>query len=436
MTYEQALEYLASLNKFGINFGLARIEKLLSLMGHPERRFKVVHITGSNGKGSTSAMLEAILRASGIKTALYTSPHLVEYTERMMVNGQPIDRQEFAAAIEYTGNLVAAMACSGNEHPTEFEVLTAAAFHYFAAAAVDYAVIEVGLGGLLDSTNVVIPEAAVITNVTLEHTDRCGSTVAEIARHKAGIIKQGVPVITAAKGAALEVIQAEAVDKAAPLYSLGQDFSAAVTRQEGYRQVVAVTTSRYGALGHFTTNLLGWHQAENSAVGVMTSLILAEKEPKITLAAIRAGLAEVYWPGRFEVVEDQPVVVIDGAHNPDGARVLRRTLDEVFSGKNITFLLGILADKDIGGITSELVRSSDDVVIVRPLSDRGAEPEAVATQLGGRAKAIELAASIGEGYKKARLLAGPGGVVCVTGSLYLIGPARKVVYEGIGGTAG
>lgn len=436
MTYEQALEYLASLNKFGINFGLARIEKLLSLMGHPERRFKVVHITGSNGKGSTSAMLEAILRASGIKTALYTSPHLVEYTERMVVNGQPIDRQEFAAAIEYTGNLVAAMACSGSEHPTEFEVLTAAAFHYFAAAAVDYAVIEVGLGGLLDSTNVVIPEAAVITNVTLEHTDRCGSTVTEIARHKAGIIKQGVPVITAAKGEALEVIQAEAVDKAAPLYSLGQDFSAAVARQEGYRQAVAVTTSRYGDFGHFTTNLLGWHQAENSAVGVMTSLILAEKEPKITLAAIRAGLAEVYWPGRFEVVKDQPMVVIDGAHNPDGARALRRTLDEVFFGKNITFLLGILADKDIGGITGELIRSSDDVVIVRPLSDRGAEPEEVATQLGGRAKAIALAASIGEGYKKARLLAGPSGVVCVTGSLYLIGPARKVIYEGIGGTAG
>jgi len=436
VTYEQALEYLASLNKFGINFGLARIEKLLSLMGHPERRFKVVHITGSNGKGSTSAMLEAILRASGIKTALYTSPHLVEYTERMTVNGQPIDRQEFAAAIEYTGNLVAAMASSGREHPTEFEVLTAAAFHYFAAAAVEYAVIEVGLGGLLDSTNVVIPEAAVITNVTLEHTDRCGSTVAEIARHKAGIIKQGVPVITAAKGAALEVIQAEAVDKAAPLYSLGQDFSAAVARQEGYRQVVAVTTSRYGDFGHFTTNLLGWHQAENSAVGVMTSLILAEKEPKITLAAIRAGLAEVYWPGRFEVVKDQPMVVIDGAHNPDGARALRRTLDEVFFGKNITFLLGILADKDIGGITSELIRSSDNVVIVRPLSDRGAEPEEVATQLGGKVKSIELAASISEGYKKARLLAGPGGVVCVTGSLYLIGPARKVIYEGIGGTAG
>lgn len=436
MTYEQALEYLASLNKFGINFGLARIEKLLSLMGHPERRFKVVHITGSNGKGSTSAMLEAILRASGIKTALYTSPHLVEYTERMSVNGQPIDRQEFAAAIEYTGNLVAAMASSGREHPTEFEVLTAAAFHYFAAAAVEYAVIEVGLGGLLDSTNVVIPEAAVITNVTLEHTDRCGSTVAEIARHKAGIIKQGVPVITAAKGEALEVIQADAVDKAAPLYSLGQDFSAAVVRQEGYRQAVAVTTSQYGDFGHFTTNLLGWHQAENSAVGVMTSLILAEKEPKITLAAIRAGLAEVYWPGRFEVVKDQPVVVIDGAHNPDGARALRRTLDEVFFGKNITFLLGILADKDIGGITSELIRSSDNVVIVRPLSDRGAEPEEVATQLGGKVKSIELAASIGEGYKKARLLAGPGGVVCVTGSLYLIGPARKVIYEGIGGTAG
>lgn len=428
MTYEQALEYLASLNKFGINFGLARIEKLLDLMGNPERRFKTVHVTGSNGKGSTAAMLAAILRAAGIKTALYTSPHLADYIERMAIDGRLIDRQAFANAIEYTGNLVARITASGWEHPTEFEVLTAAAFHYFAAAEVEYAVIEVGLGGLLDSTNVVIPEAAVITNVTLEHTDRCGNSVEEIAGHKAGIIKPGVPAITAAHGAALDVIKATAAAKSAPLYIKDRDFSAQAVGREGYRQTMTVVTERYGDMGCFTTNLLGHHQVENSAVAVMTALILAEKEPRVTLSAIRAGMAAVHWPGRFEVVETWPTVVIDGAHNPDGAKALRKTLDDIFGGKNIVFLLGILADKDIGGIVRELVRQSNAAVLVRPNSERAAKPEMLHKEL--TARKIEIAASIEEGYEKACLLAGPEGVVCITGSLYLIGPARTAVFEG------
>ncbi|MDR3590223.1 MAG: bifunctional folylpolyglutamate synthase/dihydrofolate synthase [Negativicutes bacterium] len=425
MTYDQALEYLASLNKFGMNFGLERIEKLLELMRHPERRFKSIHITGTNGKGSTTAMLAAILTASGIKTARYTSPHLLDYTERMTINSEPAARSAFAEAIAHTSRFVAEMTAGGWEHPTEFEVLTAAAFHYFAAAGVEYAVIEVGLGGLLDSTNVIIPELAVITNVTLEHTDRCGNTVAEIAHHKAGIIKQGAPVITAAAGEALAVIGKTAADKAAPLYVAGRDFTGLGSGLTGRCQSVTVTTRRYGDLGPFSLALLGRHQAENCALAVMASRVLAEREPRITTAAIGQALSTVVWPGRFEVVGNQPTVILDGAHNPDGARALRATLDEVCPGREIVFLLGVLADKDVVGITGALIRAEDAAVVVRPESERAADPAAVARLLA--TSRVQTVASIEEGYARALGLAGPDGVVCVAGSLYLIGAARAVI---------
>jgi len=425
MTYDQALEYLASLNKFGMNFGLARIEKLLELMRHPERRFKSVHVTGTNGKGSTTAMLAAILTAAGIKTARFTSPHLVEYTERMTVNGEPVNKNAFAAAIDHTSRFVAQMTDAGWEHPTEFEVLTAAAFHYFAAAGVDYAVIEAGLGGLLDSTNVIMPELAVITNVTLEHTDRCGTTVPQIAYHKAGIIKQGIAVVTAARGEALAVIEAAAADKAAPLYVCGQDFTGMSAGLTGRGQSVTITTREYGDLGEFTLNLLGRHQAENCALAVMAARVLAEQEPRITVFAMREALAAVVWPGRFEVVADRPAVVLDGAHNPDGARALRATLDDIYPGKEVVFLLGILADKDVSGIIRSLIRAKDAAIVVRPDSQRAADPQTVARLL--EARLVETAASIEEGYARARLIAGPDGVVCIAGSLYLIGAARAAI---------
>lgn len=425
MTYEEALSYLASLNRFGMNFGLARIEKLLELMRHPQRRFKTIHVTGTNGKGSTTAMVAAVLQAAGIRTGMYTSPHLEDYPERMQVNGLAVSRQAFAEAVEYTGGLVDGMVAEGWEHPTEFEVLTAAAFYYFAATGVEYAVIEVGLGGLLDSTNVITPAVSVITNVTLEHTDRCGGTVEEIAYHKAGIIKGQVPVVTAARGAALDVIRRTAAEKAAPLYVLGRDFHGSSAGVKGFRQSISVTAGDQGELGPVEFNLLGRHQTDNAAVAVMTALVLAGAEPRITRDAIRSGLAEVRWPGRFEVVPGEPPLVVDGAHNPDGARVLRATLDEVFPGKAISFVLGILADKDIAGITGGLVRETDSVITVRPLSERAADPAALAGVI--TAGLVEAAESIMAGITRARELAGSDGVVCVAGSLYLIGEARRLI---------
>lgn len=424
MTYDEALDYLASAGKFGINLGLARINKLLDLMNRPEKRFKTVHITGTNGKGSTTAMVAAILQSSGIRTAMYTSPHLTDYTERMKINGEPVSRQAFAGAIEHVSTFVEQMTMEGFDHPTEFEIITAAAFYYFAAAGVEYAVIEVGLGGLLDSTNVITPEIAVITNVSLEHTDRCGETITEIAVHKAGIIKQGVPVVTTAKSEALNVIYATAERMHASLYSLDRDFSVQWRGTEGWGQKVTIRTSKFGNIVGVKLNLLGNHQLENCAAAVMAAKVLAEKEARITNQGILTALGTVRWPGRFEVFPGQPLAIVDGAHNPDGATALRRTLDELISNRPLVFVLGILRDKDVSGIIRALIRPGDKVVTVRPDSERAADCIEIAREIGSSAQAV---GEVEAGIEQAIALAGPQGVVCIAGSLYLVGQARRVL---------
>jgi dihydrofolate synthase/folylpolyglutamate synthase len=425
VNYEESLAYLANLNKFGINLGLARIEKLLELMDHPERKFKTIHVTGTNGKGSTTAMLTSILTVAGVKTGMYTSPHLVQYTERMSVNGQEIPLDQFAQAIEYTSGFVDKIIAHGFDHPTEFEVLTAAAFHYFAICEVEYAVIEVGLGGLLDSTNVLIPEVSIITNVTLDHTDKCGSTIGEIARHKSGIIKHGVPVVTAATGVALDIIKSISQEKSAECYVYEQDFFARFLGIEEHHQEIMMELADAKTIGKFAVNLLGVHQINNSAVAIMAAIILGKNERRIDLSAVEKGLFKVRWPGRFEVISGQPTIIIDGAHNPDGARVLRENLDQFYGEKAIVFLLGILQDKDVKTIVHTLIRFKDKVVVVAPVSERAGKPEAVAREI--QAEYVETATSISKGLERAKILAGSDGVLCVAGSLYLIGTARKII---------
>lgn len=425
MTYEQAISYLASAAKFGIQPGLQRIEKLLALMGNPERQYRTIHVTGTNGKGSTTAFIAAILNAASIRTGMFTSPHLVDYTERIVINGNMISEHDFAAAIQYTSKVVEMMTADGDDHPTEFEILTAAAFYHFAAAEVEYAVIEVGMGGLLDSTNVIRPQAAVITNVAVEHTDRCGTSVAEIAAHKAGIIKPDVPVITAAKGEALNIIYSQAEILHAPLFTIDRDFFVQWKGEQDWQQQLTVRTNKYGNITNLRTKLLGDHQAENCACAVMTAQVLAAQESRITPEAIRSGVAAAVWPGRFEVLQAQPTVIVDGAHNPAGAEALRLALNRYFGDQSITFVFGVLADKDIAGIITGLFRPQDQVITVAPLSDRAADAHMLSRQIP--AKRAEGADTLDEAIVKAQQWAGETGVVCICGSLYLIGSARKMI---------
>lgn len=417
MDYAECLAYLGNLTKFGIKPGLQRIERLLAELGRPEQRYRTVHVAGTNGKGSVAAMLAAVLQAAGQRTALYTSPHLVAYPERLALDGRPAAPAAFAAAVTQAAKAAQDTVAQGLEQPTEFEVLTAAAFWHFAVAGAAYAVVETGLGGLLDSTNVITPQVAVITNVTREHTDRLGNTIAEIAHHKAGIIKTGVPVVTAAQGEALAVIAETAAARQAPLYVLGRDFHVRSIAQCGWQQRVTVETLRHGRQ-EFTINLLGRHQGENTALAVAAAELLPTAAG-VDVAALRRGLAAACWPARFQVVPGQPVLVVDGAHNPAGAAVLRQALNDVFANRPIVFVLGILGDKEVEMVASTIVTPRDACVVVRAPSPRAAAPAVIARAIA--AAQVEICPDIAPALNRAKQLAGPTGVVCACGSLYVAG---------------
>ena len=426
MTYQESIAYLEGLSRFGIRLGLERMQELVIRLGHPERKYPTIHITGTNGKGSTTACLAAILQEAGFRTGMYTSPHLERYTERMRIDGLEVEEAVFAHAIEQTAAAAREMERDGLEHPTQFEVLTAAAFVMFAAMKVDYAVIEVGLGGSLDSTNVIESRVAVITNVTLEHEDRCGSTIREIAEHKAGIIKKNSRVLTAAQGEALEVIRQRAADCGAVVQVLGEEWQAQM-QSVSLTGIAWMLQQPNGSSWPLQALLVGEHQVYNASLAVMAALTV--RETAVNQEAVARGLAKACWPGRFEVLRTQPPLVIDGAHNPAGAAVLRRTLDQVFPGREVLFLLGILKDKDIEGITGLLVREQDRVIAVRPLSERAAEAGDLASHFPPHQ--VEAVPDWEEGVNRLLELAEqePRKVACVAGSLYLLGAVRPLLLQ-------
>ena len=426
MTYQESIAYLEGLSRFGIRLGLERMQELVIRLGHPEKKYPTIHITGTNGKGSTTACLAAILQEAGFRTGMYTSPHLERYTERMRIDDLEVEEAVFADAIEQTAAAAQEMERDGLEHPTQFEVLTAAAFVMFAAMKVDYAVIEVGLGGSLDSTNVIESRVAVITNVTLEHEDRCGSTIREIAEHKAGIIKKNSRVLTAAQGEALEVIRRRAADCGAVVQVLGEEWQAQM-QSVSLTGIAWMLQQPNGSSWPLQALLVGEHQVYNASLAVMAALTV--RETAVNQEAVARGLAKACWPGRFEVLRTQPPLVVDGAHNPAGAAVLRRTLDQVFPGREVLFLLGILKDKDIEGITGLLVREQDRVIAVRPLSERAAEAGDLASHFPPHQ--VEAVPDWEEGVNRLLELAEqePRKVACVAGSLYLLGAVRPLLLQ-------
>lgn len=427
MTYEEAVHYIETASAFGIQLGLGRITALLSRLGNPEKKYKTVHVTGTNGKGSVTAMIASVLTKAGIKTGRYTSPHLEDYTERIDVNGKDISRDDFAEAVAHVKDAVEAMVAAGEERPTEFEMITAAAFWYFAHVGVEYAVIEVGLGGLVDSTNVIVPEVSVITNVSLDHMKYCGNTVEEIAVQKAGIIKEGVPVVTTATKPALNVIARTAYQKHSRLYALDHSFTVKVVPPaddwhpvDG--QILSIQET-YGYNITATIPLLGEHQQENCAAAVMALLRLARKDARITRTAVEEGLKNVQWPGRFQVVKAGDVdVVIDGAHNPAGITTFVKTYDEVFGKRPRVFLFSVLADKDYTQMVQELFQKEDYAVCAPAPTPRSADPAAMAALLPCQ---TETAVTLVEGLDKAFAKVTNDAVLCIVGSLYIQGEVRQ-----------
>ena len=432
MNYAEALLYLDELNTFGIRLGLVRMEELCARLGNPERCYATIHIAGTNGKGSVTQMMDAVFRASGIRAGRYLSPHLISYTERMSVDGHDISEERFAELLTRVRAAADEMVAAGHEHPTQFEALTALAFLYFAEEQVEVAVIETGLGGLLDSTNVVEPALTIITNVAMDHADRCGGTLLGIAEHKAGIIKEGVPVITAATGEPLEIIERRAEELGADVFVCGEDFSAQLFFPKEGGQRVAFHSVVCREPEPFDLGLAGVYQAENAALVIMAVKLLEREDARVTEHAIRVALRTVRHPARFEILMQENLpIVIDGAHNPAGMRALRAGLDAYFPDLPRVFLLGILKDKDIDAMLAALLRPGDQVITVRPDSERAAAADVVAAIAAGMGLDTHACGDAAAALAEAQARARAGNALLVAaGSLYLVGGIRAMLMTG------
>ncbi len=419
MSYTSTLEYIHSVKWQGSKPGLSRTQTLLAALGNPERGLKFVHIAGTNGKGSTAACIAACLQAAGYRVGLYTSPFINRFNERMQINGTPISDADLETLVD--GIRPAAEAMS--DAPTEFELITALGFLYFAQQHCDIVVLEVGLGGELDSTNVIgPPEVAVITALGLDHMAVLGNSMAEIAQAKAGIIKGGCPVISYGGIPEADAVIATACQRErAPLYPV--DFSQ-LTLLPGS---LSGTQFDFGDLKALTLPLLGSYQPKNAAVAITALRVLAESGWNISDSAIRTGLAAVQWPGRFELLRNAPPFILDGSHNPPGMEATAQSLRDRFPGQTITFLISVMADKDVTGILTPILPLAREFVTVRANLPRAMSAEELADTilaLGGTATA---APTISAGVARALHLAGETGPVCALGTLYFSADVRNAL---------
>jgi dihydrofolate synthase/folylpolyglutamate synthase len=409
------LAALYRLRRFGIKFGLTAITRLLNGLQNPQDRFPSVHISGSNGKGSTAAILSSILQHGGFKVGLYTSPHLIRFNERIQINGTPIPDDDLAAALEAVRTIY-----TQGDPPTFFECATAMAFYYFAAKEVDWAVIETGMGGRYDATNVVRPEACIISNISMEHQAYLGNTLAEIAREKAGIIKQGVGVVTGVRQkAALHVIEKIANRRGAALYRLGKEIRT--------RKNAGGTFTYFGIHRRWprvTVGLAGVHQYANAALALGAAELLQEKGVRLSDQAVYEGLARTSWGGRLEVAGKRPLVLLDGAHNPSAMKTLRKFLESPSVSGRLILVVGILEDKDWKSMLREVSTMADRIILTRPVCDRAADPHELASFARLLGQEPRVVPHLPDALSLALEEAGPDDTVCITGSLYTVGDAK------------
>ncbi|MDT3698496.1 MAG: folylpolyglutamate synthase/dihydrofolate synthase family protein [Thermincola sp.] len=426
MNYDEAINFLRDLTKFGFNFGLGRIEELLARLDNPHLKLKVFHVGGTNGKGSTATMIAGVLEAAGFKVGMFTSPHLHSYCERYKINGAEISQEKIAELLTGMRPLLENMVKEGFEHPTEFEVSTALGFLYFWIEAVDFLILEVGLGGAIDSTNVVIPQVSVITNVAMDHMDYLGSTITEIAAIKSGIIKPKVPAVTAADDqAALAVIREAAQKNGSTLTEVGRDLTWRISKntEAGVEFDVSTPAKTYKEL---RIRLVGEHQVLNACTALAAIEALGSSGVFIDEQTVRQGLAGASWPARLEMVSTSPRVLLDGAHNMHGALSLSKALKDVFSYQDLFLVFGMLGDKEREKVVAELAPLAKAVVVTKPNSPRAGDWEKIADEVRKYVNEVYLIESIGEAVKKGMDLAGPEDLVCVTGSLYMVAEARAI----------
>jgi len=433
MTFPQAIDYLLSFadfersGRFQDRPDVAPMLSLLHRLGDPHLGRLTVHVAGSKGKGSVAAMLDSVLRAAGLPTGLYTSPHLHSYCERIRLDGEPITEESFARLTELLRSAAdSAQHTSDGRQLVTFDLLTVLAFLAFHEQKVQAQVLEVGLGGRVDSTNVFeTKDVCVITPISLEHTASLGDTVEKIAWEKAAIIRPGSTVVLAPqahKGAA-QVVRRAAAEADAPLIEVAHRYlwrrlSHDLRGQEFHLE------GPHGAL-QIRLPLLGEHQVENAATACACVDALRERGHLIPDDAVVHGLASVSWPGRLEVLQERPLVIADGAHNRDSARRFRQALTDYFSCQHALFIIGVSADKDVRGLAEELTPAAAGVIATQAQHPRAMPPERIADAFAGLGVATEVVKTVGEALKQAVAVVGEQGVICLVGSLFIVAEGRE-----------
>jgi len=419
-------------------FDLDHMRVLLRALDYPERRFPSVLIAGTNGKGSTAASLASILKASGLRTGLYTSPHLIRINERIRINGEEISDDEFALLHDMIDRTAERLVGESELpwHPSFFEMLTAIAFEYFSRKKIDIAVLEVGMGGRLDATNVIDAQISIITDISLDHQKFLGNTVTEIAREKAGIIRRGGIVVTLPQqpqandviGNTILDLEAQAVSAVPYVPPVAPSTQYRVANSELGRAIFRYPLEVMGERILVETPLVGRHQLRNVALAIAAAEELSHRGFAITADSIEHGIRETHWPGRFQVispVKGAPEYVLDVAHNPAGAWALRSTLSGAYENRSLTFVFGAMRDKAIGEIAEILFPLAERVIATRADNPRSATSGEIREAAAHTSVAIERAPNVPAALERARVLAGSNGVVVVTGSIYIVGEAMQ-----------
>lgn len=427
MNYEQAVEYIHGMGMFGSKPGLERINALLERIDHPEKELKIIHVAGTNGKGSTSAMLSAILKENGYSVGLFISPYLESFNERIQYNGNPIVKAELAKLVSEIKPIVKEVASTEVGQPTQFEVVTAMGLLYFKRINVDFVVLEVGLGGRYDATNIVNPIVSIITSIGLDHQAILGDTLEEIAMEKAGIIKKGVPVIVGkVDKAPLDVIKTKAKLLNAEFYGLGDRFSLKIKEYSLEGQTISY---RYNETANdYNILLLGEHQARNASLALTTAKVLKNIGYKIEQTKTYAGLAKARWPGRLEIVKKEPLIILDGAHNAEATSEIAKTIKALYNDP-IILVLGILSGKNYQGMIKDLVPLAKHVYITAPDYYRALDSESLAIESEKYCNNVEIIEKVSEAVDKAISGADLKDLILITGSLYTVGEARSHLIE-------
>lgn len=427
MKYQEAMKYITEVWNFGSSYGLERTYKLLELLDNPQDKLKIIHVAGTNGKGSTTAMITSMLKGCGYKVGMYTSPFLEEFEERIQINGENIPKEKLAQLITKIKYAVDKVIEEGYNHPTEFEIITVLMFLYFATEEVDFAVVEVGLGGRLDSTNVITPILSVITSISFDHTNLLGNTLEEIAAEKAGIIKSCIPtVIYPQEEMAERVISSKCQELDSKLYKINKEDAKLINiikEDKIYQQVKVKLDDEYDV----KLPLLGEHQILNLAVALKALEVIKDKAPKLNRESIVKSLATVRWNGRLEIMSNSPYVVIDGAHNIQGITQLDKNIKKYFEYKDMYLILGILADKDVEDMVKVITPKAKKVFTVTPNSMRAETAEELLEEVKKYNESCEAYNDYKNAFEDALKLCKKDDLLLISGSLYMIGEMRGII---------